>query len=185
MTRTTCSSRLSPGRAIPRTILLVSEGLGLANHIAAVYRATAAVRRANQMMRVWNPENTTVYECQYYDVPMPERPQGRYPRGRRRKQRPAYNGDVYMHFSSYAGNAEPGSMKIPLPGHQPTVQQGASNSNGVIFQGWPSGDEQHHRRHQQHHPARRVALRQAPVLLGSVALVVWHIPAMPPSPRPT
>jgi prepilin-type processing-associated H-X9-DG protein len=50
---------------------------------------------------------------------------------------PLYNGDVFMHFSSYAGNAGPWFNEISPPDFPSlsATKQSASNSLGVMYQG--------------------------------------------------
>ncbi|WP_168221830.1 DUF1559 domain-containing protein [Aquisphaera giovannonii] len=90
----------------------------------------------NTSMCVFNPENTTVYDVSIgaYQCPSDARAAERVDEGV--NNAPLYNGNVYMHFSSYAGNAGTWfNENSPYLANQPAVQQGAANSNGVVFQG--------------------------------------------------
>ena len=91
----------------------------------------------NQNLCIWNPENTTCYDVSIdaYHCPSDAAVAQRLSLGAGQNS-PLYNGVVYMHFASYAGNAGVWFNETgPSPTTWPTVlQAGASNSNGVIFQ---------------------------------------------------
>jgi prepilin-type N-terminal cleavage/methylation domain-containing protein/prepilin-type processing-associated H-X9-DG protein len=92
----------------------------------------------NTNMCVWNAQNTTVYDenINAYHCPSDPKVDLRVDTGAGNNS-PLYNGDVYMHYASYAGNAGTWFNENPPGGAtgQANVALGAANSNGVIYQG--------------------------------------------------
>ena len=90
----------------------------------------------NTNMCIWNAQNTTVYDVSIDAFHCPSDPVVAQRLNNGVNNAPLYNGDVFMHFSSYAGNMGVWPNETsPSPTTWPTVlQAGAGNSNGVIFQ---------------------------------------------------
>lgn len=87
----------------------------------------------NQNMCIWNAENTTCYDVSIsaFHCPSDGLVSQRLNNGV--NNAPLYNGNVFMHFASYAGNAGTWFQETSPP-NWAGIQAGASNSNGVIFQ---------------------------------------------------
>ncbi len=91
----------------------------------------------NTNMCIWNAQNTTVYDVSVATYHCPSDPKVEVRSNNGVNNAPLYNGDVFMHFASYAGNAGTW-FNENAPGDaagQAAVKLGAANSNGVIFQG--------------------------------------------------
>jgi prepilin-type processing-associated H-X9-DG protein len=93
----------------------------------------------NQSLTIFNPENTTVYDVQITAYMCPSDPAvlNRVSLGAGQNS-PLYDGVVYMHYCSYAGNAGPWFNEISPPDFNTglaAVNQSSSNSLGVMFQG--------------------------------------------------
>ncbi len=98
----------------------------------------------NTSMRIWNPENTTVYDVSinYLHCPSDGVVSQRLvlPAG---QNSPDYNGPVNMHFSSYGGNSgtwfQQPSLSMGSHGYtsggsvDPNFQSRLSNMNGVFY----------------------------------------------------
>jgi prepilin-type processing-associated H-X9-DG protein len=92
----------------------------------------------NQNMCIWNPQNTTIYDVNIdaYHCPSDPAAANRIALGAGQNS-PLYNGIVYMHYCSYAGNAGTWFNETSPPDFPglTSVNAGANNSNGVMFQG--------------------------------------------------
>ena len=91
----------------------------------------------NNNLTVFNPQNTTIYDTGLTAYWCPSDPivsqRLALPAG---EDSPLYNGIVYMHFSSYAGNAGVWMNETnPTGANWPNaVMTNGSNSNGVMYQ---------------------------------------------------
>jgi prepilin-type N-terminal cleavage/methylation domain-containing protein/prepilin-type processing-associated H-X9-DG protein len=100
---------------------------------------SALYNAANSSLLMFNPENTTCYDVSLdvYHCPSDAIVAQRLNLGAGQNS-PLYNGTVYMHFASYACNqgvwlnwVHPSRDWVTA---YPTMQTGAANSNGVIYQ---------------------------------------------------
>jgi prepilin-type N-terminal cleavage/methylation domain-containing protein/prepilin-type processing-associated H-X9-DG protein len=118
----------------------VNKGYGWRISVMPFIEQAPLYNAMNIMLTVWNPENTTIYDVNLAAFHCPSDPRVEVRSDNGVNNAPFYNGNVFMHFASYAGNAGTWFNENTVaggatyPATLTNIMAGASNSNGVIFQ---------------------------------------------------